>query len=283
MTRDELFMEIAAKAKLLTPSQLEDCRKLRESSLVHSMAEIAAKAFLNPEQLRLINVAVLYEELRREDEAIGAFMIEEGFLSADKVKYCLATQEAPFREGLPFARLEELLIEKGYLTPQKLQTILQARQQASDAPADSESGPAAERPPRPLPAPLRSIEAGSTQETLKVSFHRTRIQGETCAAVLGLGGSLDGHTAMKFDDYLRSVLNAGFVHIVFDCEKLEYISSAGIGVIAGTIKRCRDGKGDLRLCSVAEKMRRVMQVIGLLSLVRTYENEKAAVGSFRNS
>jgi anti-anti-sigma factor len=302
MTRDELFIDIAVKAKLLSLAQLEDCRKLREMLAVNSFALtmpeiIAKKEFLNPEQLRLINVAIRYEELKREDEALGSFIIRKGFLPPEKINECLAAQGSPYKEGRHFPRLEELLTQKGYLTPQQVHVILRAREQLEQQnqepgssprmpqtrpsmPSPETPPPTADPPPRPA-ANLRSLEAGSKQETLKVAFRRAKIQGETYAAILELAGALDGHTAKKFDEYLQSVLHTGYVHLVFDCEKLDYISSAGIGVLAGAIKRCRDGKGDLRLCSVAEKMRRIMQIIGLLSLVRTYENEKGAVASFK--
>jgi anti-sigma B factor antagonist len=300
MTRDELFIDLAVKARLLSAAQLEDCRKLREilseNSFRLTLPEIVAKKeYLNPDQLRLINVAIRYEELKREDEALGGFITRKGFLPQEKIGECLSAQEVPFREGRHFPRLEEMLTQKGYLTAQQVQVILRAREQLEQQ--DREPGssprepqtrpslppPEPDLPLRPLPASLRAIEAGLKQETLKVAFRRSRIHGETYAAVLDLVGSLDGHTAVKFDEYLHALTNAGFVHLVFACEKLDYISSAGIGVLAGAIKRCRDGKGDLRLCSVDDKMRRVMQIIGLLSLVRTYENERAAVASCKYS
>jgi len=304
MTRDELFIDLAVKTKLLTPAQLDDCRKLREllteKSFNLTLPEIVAKKeFLNPDQMRLINVAIRYEELKREDEALGGFINRKGFLPPEKISECLSAQERPFKEGRHFPRLEELLTQKGYLTAQQMQVILRAREQLEqqepgssprvpqtrpsmpppDAPEFTSEKP--EPPTRPLPAALRSLEAGSKQETLKAGFHRSKIQGETYAAVLDLAGSLDGHTAMKFDEYLHALHRGGFVHLIFVCSKLDYISSAGIGVLAGAIKRCRDGKGDLRLCSVDTKMRRVMQIIGLLSLVRVYENEHGAVASFK--
>ena len=298
MNRDELFLDLVVKTKLLTPAQLEDCRKLREmlaeKSFSLTMSEIIAKKeFLNPDQLRLINVAIRYEELKREDEALGGFISRKGFLPPEKVQECLAAQEQPFKEGRHFPRLEELLAQKGYLTAQQMHVILRAREQLEQQ--DREPGssprmpqtrpslppPEPEAPPKPLPISLRSLEAGLKLESLKVAFHRSRIQGETYAAVLDLVGSLDGHTAVKFDEFLHALTNAGLVHLIFVCEKLDYISSAGIGVLAGAIKRCRDGKGDLRLCSVDDKMRRVMQIIGLLSLVKTYENERAAVASYK--
>lgn len=298
MTRDELFVALALKSKLLSPAQLEDCRKLREmlagNAFPLSLPEIIAKKeYLNADQLRLINVAIRYEEQKKEDEDLGGFIIRKGFLPQERIRECLASQELPFKEGRHFPRLEEMLTQKGYVTPQQMHVILRAREQLEQA--DKEPGssprmpqtrpalppPDPEPPPRPLPAALRSIEAGLKQETLRIVFRRTRIQGETYAATLELIGSLDGHTSLKFDEYLHALTSAGLVNVILACEKLDYISSAGIGVLAGAIKRCRDGKGDLRLCSVDDKMRRVMQIIGLLSLVRTYDHERAAVASFK--
>jgi anti-anti-sigma factor len=289
MSREELFVDLALKAKFLTTAQLDDCLRLRAvrsgNSSKHSIADIIAeKELLNPDQLRIINVAILFEELRQDDEELAEFIIRKGFLAGQKVRECLALQEVPYLEGSPFPRLEEILAEKGYLSNNQLQAILRGREQ-TPAPPSRPPAPAGapEAPLKPLPPALRSIEAGSKQEMLKVGFRRSRIHGESYAAVLDLSGSLDGHTAAKFDEYLNAVTGAGFAYLVFNCEKLTYISSAGIGLIASAIKRCRDGKGDLRLCSVDDKMRRIMQIIGLLSLVRAYESEKGAVASFKTS
>src|ERR1051325_8327200 len=240
MSREELFVDLAIKAKFLTSSQIDDCRRLRAkiSGNSLSLADIIQKQeLLNPDQLRIINVAILFEELRRDDEELAEFIIRKGFLAADKVRECLAVQEVPYLEGSPFPRLEDVLAEKGYLSDRQLQAILRGREQTpapSSTPAPGTkptprsvprpSGDA-EPPLKPLPPALRSIEAGSKQEMLKVGFRRARIQGESYAAVLDLSGSLDGHTALKFDEYLNAVTGAGFAHLIFNCEKLTYISS----------------------------------------------------------
>ena len=285
MTREELFADLALKAGFLSPKQLEDIRRLRAripgSSLPLSLPDVVAKKeMLTHDQLRMLNVAILYEELRHDDEDLAEFIIQKGSLPAEKVRECLAEQEDLYREGHPFPRLEELLARKKYLSDSEVQAILQARALNSAVSAAATARP--DLPPRPLPPALRAIQAGSMQETLKVGFRRARITGESYAAVLDLSGSLDGHTAPKFDEYLNAVNNGGFVRLVFVCEKLHYISSAGIGIFAAAIKRCRDGEGDLRLCSVDDKMRRIMRIIGLLSLARVYENEREAVDSFKS-
>jgi anti-anti-sigma factor len=286
VNRDELFISLALRAKFLTPAQVEDCKKIRgmlaKNDLAPLLPEILAKQeFLSAQQVRLLSIAARYEEQKFEDEDLADYLVRKGHLDEVKASACLEIQQDPFNLGAPFPRMEDLIVQRGYLTVQELDGLLRVRTAAkSPAPIPAELRQA-EPPPRSVsPKLLKALEAGLKQETLKVVFRKTRIVEDLYAAVLFLTGSLDGHTSIKFDEYLQAVTSAGFAHLILDCGKLDYISSAGIGVLAATIKRCRDGKGDIRLCSVEDKMRRVMQIIGLLSLVKTYENEKAAAASF---
>ncbi|MBV8881132.1 MAG: STAS domain-containing protein [Planctomycetaceae bacterium] len=287
MNRDELFIQLALRAKFLTPSQVEDCRKIRDmlakNSLAPMLPDILAKQeFLSKEQVRILHVATRYEALKHDDDALGEYLVRKGLIEEVKVSACLEAQIDPFVEGAEFPRLEDLLVQRGYFTREQLAGILKARHAAKPAPAPA--GPAsAEPPPRSVsPKLLKQLEGGLKLETFKVSFRKSRIVDDLYAAALFLSGSLDGHTSIKFDEYLHAVTTAGFSHLILDCGRLDYISSAGIGVLAATIKRCRDGKGDIRLCSVEDKMRRVMQIIGLLSLVKVYDDEKAAAASFKS-
>ncbi|HZE97676.1 MAG TPA: STAS domain-containing protein, partial [Planctomycetota bacterium] len=186
----------------------------------------------------------------------------------------------PYKDGMPIPRLEDMLVRKGHLNAQQMGIILRTRERR-----DTGGGRSTAAPTEPVPKiasnKLRVLELGLRQETLKIAFKKHRVQGELFAAVLELSGSFDGHTSFKVDEYLNACTAAGFCHLILECARLEYLSSAGIGVLAATIKRCREGKGDLLLCSVDEKMRRVMQIIGLLSLVKTYDTDKAAVASFK--
>jgi len=99
--------------------------------------------------------------------------------------------------------------------------------------------------------------------------------------LLDLAGVLDAYTSKKFDGYLADLVAAGGTQTVLDCAKLDYLSSAGIGVLTGAVKRCRDLGGDLRLCAVTEKVRKIMGMVGLPGLLRTYDAEKGAVMSFK--
>jgi anti-anti-sigma factor len=290
VNRDELFISLALRAKFLTPAQVEDCRKIRDmlarSDLAPLLPELLVKnQFLSPAQVRILAVASRYEESKLEDEALADYLVRKGHLEEVKASACLEAQSDAFDAGADFPRLEQLLIQRGYFTAEQLGTLLRARTAlkvpAVAAPRAAAAAASTEAPRGVSPKALKQLEGGLRQETLKVAFRKARIVDDLFAAVLSLAGSLDGHTSIKFDEYLQATTSAGFAHLILDCGKLDYISSAGIGVLAATIKRCRDGKGDIRLCKVEDKMRRVMQIIGLLSLVKTYDDEKAAAASFK--
>ena len=101
-------------------------------------------------------------------------------------------------------------------------------------------------------------------------------------SILDITGLLDGHTYKPFEEFLnRLILNEGLSMIVLNCEKLDYVSSAGVGILASTVKLCRDNKGDLCLTTVPDRVKRVINLVGLQSMVRIYDREKTAVASFQ--
>src|SRR5262245_30808856 len=319
MTRDDLFIDLALKAKLLTKAQLDDCAKLRgilsENGFALGLPEIVArKEMLNADQLRLINVTIRYEEMRADDRELGDFIVLKGFLPAERVNECLALQETPYKEGRHFPRLEGLLVDKNYLNAQLLHVIRRAREQLDGHVAPGQRPPGSSpriqptRPAVPPPAQLddalrrspdsempaaefeakkstgapdwRSLEAGLRMTTLNVALRKAKA-GDDPVHIIDLEGSLDGHTSKSFDDYVHGLISARAVRLVVDCGSLKYISSAGFGAISGAVKRCRDAGGDLRFCNVPEKIRKIMTFVGLQALVRSYDSERGAVMSFK--
>ena len=315
MDRDDLFVELCQNSRLLTAAQIEECRKLQsmlsDNGFALTFSEIVAKKeLLNPHQLRLVNVAIRYEEMRQVDVELGDFILRKGFLPIEKLNECLSAQEALYREGRHFPRLEDLLVQKGHLNAQQLHVILRAweqldqmtavgkpgssprmpKMQPAVPPPEPKAVPAAPKPaPKPPAPPLfdrKTLEAGLLMDTLKVTVRRSRIkdgEGELTVHILELQGSLDGHSSRKLDSYVNSLIDSQAVRLVADCRKLDYISSAGIGVLTGAVKRCRDAKGDLRVCSVNEKVNKIMGLVGIHSIMRFYADDRGAIMSFKYS
>src|SRR5512140_1688400 len=94
------------------------------------------------------------------------------------------------------------------------------------------------------------------QESNHPRFHVTAspLSGSQ-VVVLELAGQLDAHTAPEFERFLeRTVRDERKLQLVLDFEKLDYISSAGLGVLMGLIEEVRVGGGDIKLAKLPEKI-----------------------------
>lgn len=85
-------------------------------------------------------------------------------------------------------------------------------------------------------------------------------------AVIKLDGAVDAHTAPQFEEEVQKVIDDGQNKIVVDCEKLTYISSAGLGVFMGFVEEVRETGGDIKICGLTEKVKQPFEILGFESL-----------------
>ena len=112
-------------------------------------------------------------------------------------------------------------------------------------------------------------------------------EAETSASgiiTLELSGQLDAHTAPIFERYLEErVRGKGMKHLVLDFSKLDYISSAGLGVLMGLIEEIRANGGDMRLASLPDKIYHVLDLLGFPVVFKIFKTREEAVRSFANA
>jgi len=190
-------------------------------------------------------------------------------------------QIPPGRPGESPAGMIPPLPEEHAPVRRKSDPLIPSREEASSAiPARTESSLR-----MPVVFGPKEIEAGLAIDHLRVSYRKSRLKdgpaSETVVSVLDLEGVIDAHTFKKFDHYLTAAIDNKGPLLILNCEKLDYVSSAGIGVLAGATKRCRDRQGDLRLCSVNDKVKKIVNLVGLQSMLRMYEGERGALMSFK--
>lgn len=86
------------------------------------------------------------------------------------------------------------------------------------------------------------------------------------ALTVALEGRLDTTTAPKLEEELRSSVD-GITRLVFDVEKLEYVSSAGLRVLLA-MQKLMNQQGEMVLQNVNEAVMEVFEVTGFSDILR---------------
>lgn len=100
------------------------------------------------------------------------------------------------------------------------------------------------------------------------------------AALITISGRVDSSNASQLEEVLTNVVDEGQKNLVLDLSGLDYLSSAGLRHLVGTLKECRKRGGDLRIADPSERVDEVLRMAGLKSLFATYGDTTSAVGSF---
>ena len=99
-------------------------------------------------------------------------------------------------------------------------------------------------------------------------------------SIISLEGAVDAHTAPQFEEAVQSAIDAGHNNIIVDCEKMTYISSAGLGVFMCFIEEVRDEGGDIKICGLSEKAKQPFEILGFDSLYEFCPDADTAKSSF---
>ncbi len=88
--------------------------------------------------------------------------------------------------------------------------------------------------------------------------------------------SLDNRNAHEMIDTLTSCQASGYKFIILDMGKVEFLSSAGVGSILGTVEMFREEGGDIVICNVAETVLHILEVLDLHEYFTITPNQKEA-------
>lgn len=99
--------------------------------------------------------------------------------------------------------------------------------------------------------------------------------------LLEVVGRVDSSTAPQLEQALKKVIKDGRYRIVVDLSETEFMSSAGLRALLSALKEVRRfNRGDVRLASLPEKIKKAFDLAGFLELFQVYDNPVDAVGDF---
>ena len=90
------------------------------------------------------------------------------------------------------------------------------------------------------------------------------------------GQALDNSNAHLMVDAITSAQAGGVKNIIVDMEVFEFLSSAGVGAILGTIETSREAGGDIILRNVSPNIRHVLDVLDLTDFLTITETPEQA-------
>lgn len=116
-----------------------------------------------------------------------------------------------------------------------------------------------------------------------IDFHTYHLDGSDDVLVVELLGRLDTESSETFFARLDEEVSKGHVKLVFDCKKLEHISSLGFGMMIRGHSRVQKEGGAVRFARLEGFILEAFQIVGFHKLFDNYPTVEEAVESIRQS
>jgi anti-sigma B factor antagonist len=101
--------------------------------------------------------------------------------------------------------------------------------------------------------------------------------------IIDISGHLDAYTANELEQALYDVIQQENYKIIVNFSKLEYISSAGLGVFMAFIEEVRNKDGDIKLSEMNSKVYSVFDLLGFPMLFDINKDEAKLIEKFRSN
>ena len=93
---------------------------------------------------------------------------------------------------------------------------------------------------------------------------------ELCEIVLA--GSLDTDTASQLEEKLETVFDSASKELMFNMKELDYVSSAGIRVIAMASRKMKEKGGEILTISMQPQIQKVFEIVKALPNLKMFKS-----------
>lgn len=100
------------------------------------------------------------------------------------------------------------------------------------------------------------------------------------ARLVTIHGSIDASTAPEMTSLLERQIEVGHHYLALNLANVDFMSSAGIRCILHTIKLTQQAGGELRLIAVSPNVHKILEMGGLTTLLKIYEDNDTGLDGF---
>lgn len=95
--------------------------------------------------------------------------------------------------------------------------------------------------------------------------------------IIHIEGDLDASSSIILDTAMYEAISKPEKAILVNCEKLNYISSAGLGVFMSHLSDLEEKNIFFALYGMSEKVKNVFEILGLEQLIRYFPSKQIAL------
>ena len=106
---------------------------------------------------------------------------------------------------------------------------------------------------------LRAVK----EETMAQFIVGEPVRTEDGSSLMALEGDLDTKGALVMEDLMSQLLDQKMFRVIFDFEKVPFVSSAGVGILLGIVSSLREEGGEVTLLNVSPKVKSVFRLLNL--------------------
>lgn len=99
--------------------------------------------------------------------------------------------------------------------------------------------------------------------------------------ILRLSGYVDTYNTALFQRRVNLAIEAGYVKLIFDCIRLNYFSSTGIGSFTAFLKTVKPEGGDIVMFGIQPKLMEIFQLLGFSQFLSIKNSQDEALAHFR--
>jgi anti-anti-sigma factor len=109
---------------------------------------------------------------------------------------------------------------------------------------------------------------------------KIKVREENLVPIVDLVGEIDVYTYPQLNEVVNKLISGGKYNFIINLEKVSYIDSTGLGVLASSANKIAGQNGLLHIICAQPQIKKIFIVSGLLEKnLRLYENEAEAVSA----